>query len=142
MILRGLVLDAGPVISLFTKNDIQHQMALQGFQQLSRVGIRPIIPECVVFEVYKRLRYSIRNTRSNAKDALALMLQTLEIEYGSLFMLLELQSVTDTMPDWKGSLEDAAVAVTAKLHRAHVWTFNYRDLAAFQDLEFWTPESG
>ena len=114
-------------------------MARQGFQQLSQARIRPIIPAPIVFEVYKRLRYSTRNTRNNAKDALTLMLSTLDIQHGSLFMLLELQTITENMPDWNGSLEDAAIVVTARQHNAHVWTFNYRDLAAFPDLEFWKP---
>jgi hypothetical protein len=44
------------------------------------------------------------------------------------------------MPAWRGTLEDALVAVTGLRLRAPVWTLNYRDLAAFGSLEFWTPD--
>jgi hypothetical protein len=45
-----------------------------------------------------------------------------------------------SLPKWKGSLEDATVAVTALRYRCPVWTLNYRDFSIFQSLEFWNPD--
>jgi hypothetical protein len=45
------------------------------------------------------------------------------------------------LPRWQGSLEDAAVIFIAMRYRCPVWTYNFRDFAAFKALEFWTPES-
>ena len=44
-----------------------------------------------------------------------------------------------SMPRWYGSLEDATEAVIAEARGLPVRTLNYRDLRAFNELEFWTP---
>ncbi|MEZ0347860.1 MAG: hypothetical protein ABWJ90_05030 [Thermus sp.] len=41
------------------------------------------------------------------------------------------------MQGWRGTLEDASVALLAPRLKAPVWTLNYRDLGAFKGLSFW-----
>jgi hypothetical protein len=55
--------------------------------------------------------------------------------------LADLKSMLVQLPLWQGSLEDAAVIFIAMRYRCPVWTYNFRDFAAFKALEFWTPES-
>lgn len=141
MIPDRIVLDAGPLISLAMLKDPDHENATRGFQALIQARIRPIIPEPVVFEVYKRLKYSTRSPNHSARDVLRLMLDTLEVQFMTFEALLELEFIVNNMPSWNGSLEDAALVFVAREKKANVWTFNYRDLAAFQDLEFWTPSA-
>jgi predicted nucleic acid-binding protein len=141
MIPDRIVLDAGPLISLAMLKDPDHENATRGFQALIQARVRPIIPEPVMFEVYKRLKYSTRSLNHNAQDVLRLMLDTLEVHFMTFEALLELEFIVNSMPRWNGSLEDAALVFVAREKKANVWTFNYRDLAAFQDLEFWTPST-
>ena len=57
----------------------------------------------------------------------------------SLVELEELRTLVSSLSDWNGSLEDATVALTAQRYSCPVWSLNYRDLAIFSTLEFWTP---
>ena len=45
--------------------------------------------------------------------------------------------VLDALPGWGGSLEDVCVLLLARRFNCPLWTFNYRDFAAFGELEFW-----
>ncbi len=67
-----------------------------------------------------------------ARDALAIV-------YPAPSDLDRLEALADAMPRWTGSLEDALVAITGLSMDIPVWTLNYRDLAAFRNLRFWTP---
>lgn len=51
----------------------------------------------------------------------------------------ELADLVESMPWWGGSLEDALLALLGSQLNAVVWTFNYRDLRVFPNLQFWTP---
>ena len=54
----------------------------------------------------------------------------------------ELRQALDTAnqrADWNGTLEDAIVANLAVKLNVPLWTMNYRDLAAFDRIEFWNP---
>ncbi len=51
----------------------------------------------------------------------------------------ELAALANTPRDWNGSLEDASVVFTARRFACPAWTYNYRDFAAFRDLELWNP---
>jgi predicted nucleic acid-binding protein len=135
-----LVLDAGPIISLFKVKDAEHAMCVQAFENFAMTGTRLLVPIPIVFEVYKRLLYDA--TRTQAVQALRAMLDSLEVIYLNDMDLIELENIVNSMPRWNGSLEDAAVALVTMQQDVPIWTFNYRDLAAFRDLEFWTPESG
>jgi predicted nucleic acid-binding protein len=135
-----LVLDAGPIISLFKVKDAEHAVCVQAFENFAMTGTRLLIPVPIVFEVYKRLLYDA--TRTQAIQALRAMLDSLEVIYLNDMDLIELENIVNNMPRWNGSLEDAAVALVTMQQDVPIWTFNYRDLAAFQDLEFWTPDPG
>ena len=131
------MLDAGPLIGLFYRPDAHHADAQLGFQQLNRAGARPIAPLPIVFEVYKWLAYNA--SAATAQLALPRMRATLEIMHPGQEELREVTGVLDSMPAWGGSLEDAMVALAALKLDVPVWTFNYRDFAAFRNLHFWTP---
>jgi predicted nucleic acid-binding protein len=135
-----LVLDAGPIISLFKVKDAEHALCVQAFENFAMTGTRLFVPIPIVFEVYKRLLYDA--TRVQAVQALRAMLDSLEVIYLDDMDLIELENIVNSMPRWNGSLEDAAVALVTMQQDVPIWTFNYRDLAAFRDLEFWTPDSG
>jgi predicted nucleic acid-binding protein len=54
----------------------------------------------------------------------------------------ELRQALDTanqLEGWNGTLEDAIVANVALRLKVPLWTMNYRDLAAFREIEFWNP---
>jgi hypothetical protein len=63
----------------------------------------------------------------------------LEVWYPREVELDDLATLVDRLPNWGGSLEDALVAVLGLQLDSPVWTFNYRDLAAFPNLRFWNP---
>jgi predicted nucleic acid-binding protein len=134
-----LVLDAGPIISLFKVKDAEHALCVQAFENFAMTGTRLITPTPIIFEVYKRLLYDA--TRTQAVQALRAMLDSLEVIYLNDMDLIELENIVNSMPRWNGSLEDAAVALVTMQQDVPIWTFNYRDLAAFRDLEFWTPST-
>ena len=140
MIPQKLVLDAGPLISLFRIKDNQHQLCAQTFQQFAKNQTRLLTPAPIVFEVYKRLLYD--DSREIAIVALRAMLDSLEIMLLGDLDFLEIEQIVNRIEEWNGSLEDATLALVATQRGAPTWTFNYRDLAAFPNLEFWTPESG
>lgn len=77
---------------------------------------------------------------ASARSALARMRQSLEIVYPGPAELDEVASILGAMPAWPGTLEDALVAVTGVRFGIPVWTLNYRDLSAFRNLQFWTPQ--
>jgi predicted nucleic acid-binding protein len=137
MIPHKLVLDAGPLISLFRSKDGQHQLCAQTFQQFAKAQTRLLTPAPIVFEVYKRLLYD--DSRKIAITALRAMLDSLEIMLLGDLDFLEIEQIVNRIEGWNGSLEDATLALVATQRGAPTWTFNYRDLAAFPNLEFWTP---
>ena len=53
--MRELVIDAGPLIGLFYRNDSQHEECDLGFRQLRQKSIRLFTPIPIVFKVYKWL---------------------------------------------------------------------------------------
>ena len=139
MRLAELVLDAGPLIALFRRDVPEHTQTVSGFQQLVASSTTLIVPSSIVFEVFKRMLYDCGS--DEARIALQNMFDIFKIEYTTPTILLELDRIMTEMPNWNGSLEDANVAFLAIKSNLKAWTFNYRDLAAFQDLEFWTPSA-
>lgn len=135
--LDRLVLDAGPLIALLHRQDRDHAAAVAGFQQLAQAHTRLLTPLPVVFEVYKWLVYEAGPRAAHL--GLARMREGLEVIYPAPPDLTELVVVLSALPAWSGTLEDALVALTGLKQDVPVWTLNYRDLAAFRALRFWTP---
>ncbi len=132
-----VILDAGPLIGLFDRRDRHNADARRGFQQLVRGRAAASVPVPIVYEVYKWLVYEVSPVA--ARLGLARMRQNLQILPVERTDIDELANLVGTMPRWAGSLEDATVAMLGLRTETPVWTMNYRDLAAFRNLRFWTP---
>jgi len=132
-----LAVDTGPVIGAMYAADEHHVAATRGFQQLVISRTRILIPAPIVFEVYKRLAYDVGPNMAH-RGLTYVQTNCLIVHLGQP-ELDQLQRTTLAMPWWGGSLEDAALAMVAQQLRVPVWTFNFRDLRAFTDLEFWFP---
>lgn len=130
-------MDAGPLIARLHRPDAHHTVAIAGFHELQRAGSQVVAPLPIVFEVYKWILYHVGPR--GAREALTRMARGVEIRYPDASDLERATAILTTMPDWPGSLEDALVAVTGLWLDVPVWTLNYRDLAAFRNLQFWTP---
>lgn len=131
-----LALDAGPLIALYHAADPDHTEAVRGFSRLAENKSWLLVPLPVVLEVYKWLLFE--GGPDKARLALGKMREALEIVPLSLADLEALQTLTDALPGWKGTLEDANVALLGLRLGIPVWTLNYRDLGVFGRLEFWT----
>ena len=91
----------------------------------------------VVFEVFKWLAYNVDAASARmALGRIRLNFETVEVDHR---MLDELAEMVESMSRWPGSLEDTLLALIGGRMNAPVWTFNYRDLRAFRNLQFWTP---
>ena len=136
--MKQLVVDAGPLISLFYAKDPQHTECIAGFEQLNIAKTLVLAPVSIIFEVYKWLLQ--RANPYQAQQALEVMVTELYALPSNREHLLELQTFASRLPTWRGTLEDASVIVAAFQYRCPVWTTNYRDFSAFKALEFWTPD--
>jgi predicted nucleic acid-binding protein len=137
--LKQLILDAGPLIGLFYSRDTYHQECVQGFAYLRNQRVALVVPIPILFEVYKWLLQ--RTHVEEAQQALAVMTDSFHPVALSHEDFGALQAMVLRLPDWKGSLEDGTVVMTALRYQSPLWTYNYRDLAQFKSLEFWTPAS-
>jgi predicted nucleic acid-binding protein len=135
--MRRLVLDAGPLIALFSAKDDYHEVCQVGFAQLPTVFAEVLTPLPILFEVYK---FVAREQSSQvAQKALSVICDDTLVVPLEMKAFENIYSMVCQMPEWKGSLEDAAVVVTAQQHNASVWTLDYRDLHWFKSLHLWTP---
>lgn len=135
--MRRLVLDAGPLIALFSAKDHHHQACKAGFGKLPALFGEVLTPLPILFEVYKFVVHE--QSASVAQNSLSVIVEdTLVVPLG-LEAFENLYSMVRQMPDWKGTLEDASVVLIAQKYRASVWTLDYRDLSRFKVLELWTP---
>ncbi len=137
MRLYSLIVDAGPLIALFSAQDRDHALCRSGFEQLAAQQISIRIPLPVLFEVYKWLLHHA--TYNQAQIALLTMQESLEVDPLNLADLSELTLMVQSLTNWKGSLEDASVILMAQRHQCPIWTLNYRDLGIFKGIEFWNP---
>jgi len=132
-----LVIDAGPLIALFHEQDRDHAAAIRGFAALRARRSLPVVPLPILFEVYKWLVYH------GGHDAAQLGLREMRAVLSFIEVRVEeleaLAALTASVRGWHGTLEDAAVALTALRLRVPVWTLNYRDLSVFPRLSFWNP---
>lgn len=136
--LRGIVLDAGPLIALAHRGDPDHATARAGFDALVGQRTRQIAVFPVVCEVYKWLLY--HSDPSTARDALTHMRTALEILFPGKRDFDDATALINGLsPRWMGTLEDALVAAAAVRLRLPAWTLNYRDFSAFRRLELWGP---
>lgn len=135
--LSQLVIDAGPLIALLYAKDPQHAECRSGFEQLTQAKVRVYIPIPILFEVYKWLLYTTNPTTAQA--SLNIMVESLHLIPIDEVDLLEICSLLTTIPNWRGSLEDATVIWEARKRKCPLWTINYRDFSSFSDLEFWNP---
>jgi len=117
--------------------DEHHIISERGFRQLRAVRTRLLIPLPIVFEVYKHVAYLV-NVQT-AYRAFEYMPTSFEILYLDSGDVVTVQEMIVRMPWWGGSLEDATLAMVALQRDVPLWTFNYRDLTAFPNLEFWSP---
>jgi predicted nucleic acid-binding protein len=133
-----LTIDAGPFIGLFYGKDTYHQQCVEGFSQLTQNKTILLAPIPIVFEVYKWLIQ--RTTTDAARRALQIMEDSLHLIEINKADLTNLKAMLLQLPKWQGSLEDATVVLVALRYRCPVWTYNFRDFAAFKSLNFWAPE--
>lgn len=137
--MKQVVLDAGPLIGLFYAKDTYHLQCVEGFGQLIRNNTLLLAPLPIVFEVYKWL---LQRTRPEiAQRTLLTMSDSLQLLATDMETFSELQTAIEQLPQWRGSLEDATVMLTALQYRCPIWTYNFRDFSIFGALEFWNPES-
>ena len=132
------MLDAGPLIAFFYAKDTYHSYCVAVFSQLDASQTALLTPIPIIFEVYKwLLHHSYGNVARRALQIMNDKLQTVALEEQTFN---NLQKILTDLPNWKGSLENATVVLTALQYDCPVWTYNYRDFSIFQSLEFWNPE--
>ncbi|GBF79617.1 type II toxin-antitoxin system VapC family toxin [Aphanothece sacrum] len=137
--MRRLILDAGPLIALVSKQDNYHQEAKTGFSQLPQEFGEVLTPLPILFEVYK---FVSREASVEAAQRLLTILyqETVIVPIeGELFA--EVYDLVRQLVNWKGSLEDGTVIILAEKYNAEVWTLDYRDLGYFKQIRFWTPST-
>ncbi len=135
--MRRLVLDAGPLIALFSVKDDHHQKCKAGFAKLPEEFGEVLTPLPILFEVYKFVARS--QSPLVAQKALAVIVDDTVVVPLGMEAFRKLISMVCQMPNWQGSLEDASVVVTAQQYSACVWTLDYRDLSWFKNIELWSP---
>jgi predicted nucleic acid-binding protein len=135
--MKSLVLDAGPVIALFSRRDDYHELAKDGFARLPREFGEVLIPLSIVFEVYKFVAFN--ESFGIAQEMLATLQAETVIEILSQDDFLQIFGLATQYPDWTGTLEDGSVLVVAKRTQSFVWTIDYKDLGFFKNIDFWTP---
>ena len=132
-----IALDSGPLIGLLNRNDPYRDEALRGFERLDKRGTQLLVPLAIVFEVFKWLLY--HTDVATARSGLTLMLDRVEVVYHASDSVSDMIALIEARPRWPGSLEDVALSQVALQHGIPVWTFNYRDLRAFSNLQVWAP---
>jgi len=132
-----VVVDAGPFIAHIRADDPDHGAAVRGFEVLVRGGSRVVVPAPVVFEVFKWTLH--HGGPGLARTVLVRMRGGCEVVPLDRGMFEAACMLVAQLPGWQGTLEDAVVAACAMELRAPIWTLNYRDFAAFSQLELWNP---
>lgn len=131
------MLDAGPLIALFSTKDSDHLICRSGFEQLNQNRTALLAPLPIIFEVYKWFLYNANTiVAQNTLRAMQNSLHTIPIGQSDFERICIMMQ---GLPQWRGSLEDATVIVLAQRYRCPVWTLNYRDFGIFKSLEFWNP---
>lgn len=135
--MRRLVLDAGPLIALFSLADDRHEECFAGFAKLPAEFGEVLTPLPILFEVYK---FVARNgSPETAQKALAVIVEDTVIVPLDLKAFQNIYSMVCQMPNWFGSLEDTSAIAIAQQYNSPVWTLDYRDFSWFKNIELWSP---
>lgn len=114
--MKQLVLDSGPLIAFFYAKDIDHTVCKAGFEQLLAKNTTLLAAIPVVFEVYKWLIQ--RTTPAVAQATLAIMQKSLRFVPLTQQDFDEIYLMVQTLPQWQGSLEDAAAILLAQRYKS------------------------
>jgi predicted nucleic acid-binding protein len=134
---KRLLLDAGPLIAIFSPTDEQHGPCRAGLEKLVQMGTELILPLPILYEVHKWLSQRVSPNRSIA--ALELMQRNMRRYFVTEELYESVLQFRRGLPNWNGTLEDATVAVLSLRIGCPVWTLDYRDLGIFPKLRFWNP---
>ena len=130
-----LIVDAGPLIAIFHRQDTQHRYCVErlGFLIDHQYNLITTLP--VLCEVHKLIqRYASALMAQKALFELWESLEILSLEDTGIQAAMMLVITT---PGWQGTLQDASVIVTARSLSVDVWTLDCRDFGKFQDLKLW-----
>lgn len=130
-----LVVDAGPLIAIFHRQDIQHQYCVERLEflidhQYSLITTLPVL--CEVHKLIQRYASAIM-----AQKALFELWEALDILTLDGIDIQKTITLVVATPGWQGTLQDASMVVTARSLGVEVWTLDYRDFSRFQDLKLW-----
>lgn len=135
--MKQLVLDAGPLIALVSKQDNYHNQAKQGFTEIPLTFGEVLTPLPILFEVYK---FVSRNQSAQvAKTLLNIIQAETVITPINNWDFLTIADLVLNNHYWQGTLEDACVIFIAQQYQAQVWTIDYKDLSFFGNVQFWNP---
>lgn len=133
-----LVVDTGPFIAIFSRTDSQHDYCFKGYQQIIAAGYEVFTPFPIFCEVHKLLLQRLGDTV--ARRQLIALEEAVSVVPFELIDIQEAMELVSSTPQWKGTLQDASIVVLTRALSCSVWTLDYRDLARFKDLAFWTPD--
>lgn len=130
-----LVIDAGPLLAVFHRQDVQHHHCLDRLEFLidRQYSLMTTLP--VLCEVHKLIqRYASATMAQKALFELWECLEILLLDDTGIQKAITLVVAT---PGWQGTLQDASVIVAARRLGVDVWTLDYRDFGRFGDLKLW-----
>lgn len=130
-----LVVDAGPLIAIFHRQDAQHHYCIDRLKVLINEQYSLITTFPVLCEVHKLIqRYTNSMLAQKALFELGEALDIFQLDEGGI---QDAMALVVTTAQWQGTLQDASIVVIARLLDINVWTLDYRDFGRFQDLQLW-----
>lgn len=130
-----LLIDAGPLIALFHRQDRAHPNCLERFQSILDNPSHLMTSFPVLCEVHKLIQqYSNKITAQRALSTLWDALEILPLNDAEIESAIALTTTTDA---WLGTLQDATMIVLARQMNLPVWTLDYRDFSRFSDILLW-----
>jgi predicted nucleic acid-binding protein len=135
-----LVVDTGPFIAIFSRTDSQHENCYRGYKQIVAEGGDLYTPFPIFCEIHKLLLQRLGDRV--ARTQLIALEEAVSVVPFDLMEIQDAMELVRSTPQWQGTLQDASIVVLTRALNCPVWTLDYRDLARFSDLEFWTPATG
>jgi predicted nucleic acid-binding protein len=130
-----LLIDAGPLVALFHRQDRAHPDCLKRFQLILSSQSHLITSFPVLCEVHKLIQqYSNKTIAQQALSTLQDTLEILPLQEADIESAIALTTTTDA---WLGTLQDATIIVLARQMNLPVWTLDYRDFSRFSDILLW-----
>jgi predicted nucleic acid-binding protein len=130
-----LLIDAGPLVALFHRQDRAHPDCYKRFQFILSSQSHLITSFPVLCEVHKLIQqYSNKKTAQQALSTLQDALEILPLQDADIQSAIALTTTTDA---WLGTLQDATIIVLARQMNLPVWTLDYRDFSRFSDILLW-----